>query len=447
MQEYITLYDYLLLPFYLLLFFFIVRKKAKKYEGTGLKKIFFAAFWLRMAGAIFYGLLIQYYYGYGDSFGFYLGGNMLSHMIQHDISSLKYLFASGNEIIVEAKAMGLADEAPASMPIDSNAFVMKVSAIISFFTFNKYLIISVCFGFFSFIGIWKLFYIFYELNSKKHKRLLAIFVIYFPSCWFWGSGLLKESLCIGALGILLGALYKMFISKQEYIKNVILIICMLYILLMVKSYIIAILAVSAFIGISAFLIGKIKTKFIKIGFITGFLISAYFIIVNLDTSIIDNFVNDSFRQIKTFQSSYQAVQMEDESSKATFSLSDINPTLQGILLNAPMVIGTCLFRPFPWEAKKIIMFFSSLEALVTLFATVYLLMSMFVIKFFKYVFEDPVNLFCFIFCLLFALLIGYTTFNFGTMVRYKIIFLPFYFFMLIHIYTAKQDHAAAKATI
>ena len=81
MQQIITPYDFALLPIYLFIFYFIVRKKSKKYKILGLKNIFIIAFILRMAGSVFYSLLIQYYYGYGDSFGFYLGGNVLSHMI------------------------------------------------------------------------------------------------------------------------------------------------------------------------------------------------------------------------------------------------------------------------------------------------------------------------------------------------------------------------------
>ncbi|HUS02576.1 MAG TPA: hypothetical protein VMY77_12650, partial [Chitinophagaceae bacterium] len=93
MQEIITPYDFVLLPIYLLIFYLIVRKKSKKYKELGLKRIFITAFIFRMAGSIFYCLLIQYYYGYGDSFGFYQGGTVLADMIQKDIASVKYLFA------------------------------------------------------------------------------------------------------------------------------------------------------------------------------------------------------------------------------------------------------------------------------------------------------------------------------------------------------------------
>src|SRR5215212_4584250 len=139
MQEIITTYDFVLLPIYLFIFYFIVRKKSKKYEKIGLRKIFITAFILRMVGSIGYSLLIQYYYGYGDSFGFYHGGNVISDMINKDITSLKYLFAPADEIVTAAKSMGFGNDVPVSMPIESNVVIMKISAVLSYLTFNKYL--------------------------------------------------------------------------------------------------------------------------------------------------------------------------------------------------------------------------------------------------------------------------------------------------------------------
>ena len=40
--------------------------------------------------------------------------------------------------------------------------------------------------------------------------------------------------------------------------------------------------------------------------------------------------------------------------------------------------------------------------------------------------KDPVILYCFLFAILFALFVGATTANFGTLVRYKIPCTPFY---------------------
>lgn len=441
MQEIITPYDFLLLPFYLFIFYLVIRRKSKKYKDLNLKKIFLIAFAVRMLGSLLYSLVIQYYYGYGDTFGYYEGGDVITFLLQKDISSIKYFFASGKEISAAAKLAGYERAIPVTIANDSNVLVMKLSAIVSFFSFNKYLVISAFFGFFSFIGIWKLFYVFNEINKRRHTRLLALLILFLPSVWFWGSGLNKESVCVGALGISIYLIYKNFIKKSFSFRDILLLAIMLYILTVVKSYITIIMFISLVVVLIYHLISRIKNIVLRGGVLIISFLSLYIILDNLNFGdIVENFVNTAFNQIQSLQNSYQAVQDDDERSKATFMLADMDPSLGNLTANIPLVIGSCLFRPFPWEAKKIIIFLSSLEAVLMLMATLYVLIKTYFLGFFKYVFSNHYALFCLVFSLLFALLIGYTTFNFGTMVRYKIIFLPFYFFTLIYVYSLKKDH-------
>ena len=407
-MEIITQYDFFLLPLYLLIFYLIVLKRSKKYAAMGLKKTFLLAFWLRMAGSVFYCLLIQYYYGYGDTFGFYNGGNVLSGMIHQDITAVKYLFYPAKDVINAAKAMGFADTIPVSMPNDSNAFIMKVSAVLSFFTFNKYMLISVCFGFFSFIGIWKLFYVFYQMNDKKNVRLLSFFVLFLPSLWFWGSGLLKEPICVGALGIIIYLFYKNFIEKRFSFRDMFVIICMLVMLTIVKNYITAILLLSLLVALFYKLIAKVKILIFRILIFSILVVAITIALITLDvSSYIKDFVNDSVTQIQLFQKGYQSSQeMDDVGSKATFAISSIDPSLESILINSPGVIGTCMFRPFIWESQKAIILVASLEAMFTLLMTVYVIGRLKVLWFFKYIFTDAFLWFCFVFSILFALVIG-----------------------------------------
>jgi len=51
-------------------------------------------------------------------------------------------------------------------------------------------------------------------------------------------------------------------------------------------------------------------------------------------------------------------------------------------------------------------------------------------KSFKIIFSDPVLIFCFVFSILFAGIVGMTTTNFGALVRYKIPCLAFYLMMI-----------------
>ena len=196
-MQYITVFDYLLLPVYLFLFYIIVKKISVKYPDAALRKYFFISFYLHMLGAVAYALMVQYYYGYGDSFVFYYGSNFLSTQIMNDAGNIKYFFKPA----LEAKAwfdMEVGDlNYSGYFGIASNLFIMKISAVLSLISFNKYLITTLFFGVFSFAGLWKLFLVFKDINKDKQVKLLAWTVLYMPSIWFWGSGLIKDSVCMG----------------------------------------------------------------------------------------------------------------------------------------------------------------------------------------------------------------------------------------------------------
>ena len=72
------------------------------------------------------------------------------------------------------------------------------------------------------------------------------------------------------------------------------------------------------------------------------------------------------------------------------------------------------------------------------------------LNFIRAILKDPVILYCLLFALLFALFVGATTANFGTLVRYKIPCIPFYIIALFLIlnYTGKlKDSPAIGGTV
>ena len=240
----ITIFDYLLLPVYLFIFYIIVKKRSIKYTDAEIRKFFFIAFFLRMFGAVAYSMMVQYYYGYGDSFIYYAGSNYLRDHLLQDANNIKYFFASAEDVkkwydfeVGDISYSGY-------YGVASNLFVMKVSAILSFLAFNKFLIISLFFGFFSFAGQWRLFRVFNDINKGRHTKLLAWAVLYTPSIWFWGSGLMKDSICIGGIGFIVYYLYEIFIKKNFSLKRLLMLALMVYLVGSIKSYIIIILTVS-----------------------------------------------------------------------------------------------------------------------------------------------------------------------------------------------------------
>ncbi len=441
-MQHITIIDYLLLPVYLYFFYILVKRKSLKFDDVELRKIFLIAFALRMFGSFAYSMMVQYYYGYGDSFTYYVGSNFLSDQLLQDAGNIKYFFQSADEVkkwydfeVGDTNYAGY-------FGVTSNLFVMKISAIVSFLAFNKFLIISLVFGFFSFAGQWKMFRVFNDINKGQNQKLMAWAVLYTPSIWFWGSGLMKESICLGGLGFIVHILYKTFIKKKFSLKDLVILIILVYLVGSIKSYIIIILVVSLSTIVFFNLISTFKNIVIK-----GFIVLV-FIFTSSVIAYVSNFgeqlqtlAEESKAQVDTYQKNYEAT--EDE-GKGTLAVKEIDASVGGMILHSPAAIFTCLYRPFIWESRgKLIILFTSLESMLLLFSTLYLVYKMKFFGFFKAVFSNQYILFSFVLSLLFALIIGFTTYNFGTMVRYKIMLLPFYYFMLVQIYTIYKDKSVA----
>jgi hypothetical protein len=128
-----------------------------------------------------------------------------------------------------------------------------------------------------------------------------------------------------------------------------------------------------------------------------------------------------------------------EQDGAAYDLGDFDPTLSGILNKILPAINVTLFRPYPWETRSIIQFFSSLESTIILFLTLYLVLKRNIFKTIKNIYKDPNLIMCLSFSLIFAFFVGISSYNFGSLSRYKIPSTPFYMlFLVILIFKEKK---------
>ncbi len=432
-MDFITIYDYLLLPVYLFAFYFVVAMKAKKYEGTPLKKILLIGFFLHMAGSVLYCLVIQYYYGYGDSFGFFQGSDFIRKVISSTGDPFSPFFMSSDDFEKMYAVANVSDNTlPTGIDVASNLMIMKISAVLSYLSFNSYLIISLFFGLFSFTGLWKLYKTLNEIIEKKSPLLLAFAILYVPSVCFWGSGLIKDSVCLGATGFIAYYLYKIFIKKKFRYRDPVLLLVMVYLLFTIKSYIAVGLMVAAVSAYVLNIILRTKKSFFKLAIVSFILLASAVILIVSFSSTLDSIIEDSKNNIETFKDAYNT--LNDDENGSGFSNIDADISLPGVILRSPLAVFTTLFRPFLWESNKLVMLLSSMESFLALLLTLFVLIKCRLWRFFYYIFADPYLFFCFIFTLIMGVIIGLSTFNFGTMVRYRLPVLPFYFFMLLYIY-------------
>lgn len=233
---------------------------------------------------------------------------------------------------------------------------------------------------------------------------------------------------MASLGWLLYSSHQLFVKKQFKLKYFIILLLCITIIGFVKIYIIAAFIPTYLFYLIILLIKKIKNGFVRrmvLPFMLVMLVTLYFIFSDaIDQSLGSYSLDKLFDTVKEQQGIYLTA--EDADKGSVFSIGNFEPTLGGFINKMPEGIVAAIYRPFLWESKKVIMLFSALESLFLLWFTLYVMYKTGIGKFFKAIIKDPFIFLCITYALLFGALVGLSTFNFGTLARYRIPLIPFY---------------------
>jgi hypothetical protein len=436
--------DLILFPLFVFLSGLYFKRARRKLNNPLLVKYHRQGYWIKMFSCLAF-IIYSVYLSPGDSIGLYQKeGNHLYHLILNDESHWKWLFTNGKYF---DESLALDPWNKGYFRAEANFIVIKIVAFLSFFTFGSYAAISVIFASIAYAGIWKLFLFFYYQRPNLHKKF-ALAIIYFPTIVFWSSGIMKDPLCIAAVGFMTYYLYEIFYNKKKIIRNGLLATIAICLLAVIKVYIlISYLPFFIFFIILKYLEG-IHTKLLR------YLIAPFLIAGSMYgfTLVIDSYqeqlgafaIEELAESIEHMNVVYNAKDGKEDAS-SNFDLGvEFDGSMQGLVKVAPAAILATFYRPFIWESKKMSSLIASLESLVLLFFTFYLLVRCRIYRLIGYIFSDSLLMFCLLFAIVFATFIGASTLNFGTLVRYKIPCLPFYVIFLMLAYEKVKERLVRK---
>ena len=420
--------DFLLYPVYLLIFYFFYSARRKNIHDPVLKHYHRIGFWIKALMVIPFAFF-NFKISPGDSYVLYhVEGVNIYHLILKDFSNIRWIFAPGTEYDQSGLLFDTWNDGYCR---DNNNFMIcRIVAIMSFFTLGKYLITCLFFSMISFSGVWRLYRFFYEQYPHLHKQL-AIAILFLPTFVFWSSGILKDPLCTGALGWMTYGLYEILYKKKNFIRNSIAIVISFYVFVILKIYIL----VSYVPFLLLFLVLKnvnlIRNTFFKLllglGLLVGIMLGFTKIMNELKGSMSKYAGQGITKTIQGYQKSYAA---QESWAESNFSLGvEYDGSVFSLLKMAPAAVIATLYRPFIWESRKASTLLSSLESLAIMLFTLQVIFLLGPVKFFKAL-KDPAIMYCIAFSVLFALFVGATTPNFGTLCRYKIPCMPFYIISL-----------------
>ena len=436
MDNNLSIFDLLLPPIYILIAFSYGYRITKKNIQEKPEYTYFTrGLIVRIIGAITLGLVYFFYYGGGDTTNYFQTSSAYANLMFKNPSEfwIGWLGDAKGQYFSFDETTGY----PVYSPKDSHSFfVVRLLIPIVTLGFHSYFTTAVLVALLTYSGMWKLYQTFL-LEFPTLKKEFAIACLFIPSCVFWGSGLMKDSFTLSAVGWFTFSFYHFFIKKERKISYGLYLFISSFVILAIKPYIFFALLPGSILWLSNNVVKKINhgfVRFIATPIILGLGgIAGYFALDNMGDNLgqykLDTVLDKAVVTQKDMKADYYGGK--------TYDIGEFDASITGIISKAPVAIFSGIFRPGIWDVRNVVMLISSLENSYLLILTVFLLVKLKILGFFVLIRKNPMLLFCMLFSLFFAFSVGLTVANFGSLVRLRLPELPFFvagIFMLRHLY-------------
>jgi len=426
------LYDIIVTILYLILVYALAfAAKAMFPKNELYKKYFLKGFSAKIFGGLGFALVYTYYYSYGgDTMAYYHDASLISdYFFKDPIDALRLLW---NPITVESGNAQEVIRQFALVHTGSEFPVVRTAAILNLIGMNSFYSTTILFATVSYFGVWHFFLVFAK-RYPQIKNQLAIAILFIPSVFFWGSGIMKDSMVIGYLGLMLYGIDRFL---ETGFKRVFWSLVTLYcgmVIFSVKAYVIMALAPALVIWVVLNTKDKIKSKLIRVSVIP-FLIAISIVGMAFSLEVLGRY--QSKYSMENFFSSAHSMQnwhyqegsntSESHGRGSSYTLGDYDPSVAGTLKQFPAAVNVTFFRPYFWEIKNVAMLASAIESFIMLLFTLYIFIGLGPFRILRLLAADSFLLMSIAFAIFFAFAVGFTSYNFGALARYKIPCIPFY---------------------
>lgn len=398
-------------------------------------RYFFPALTVKIFGAIALGFIYQFYYRGGDTYNFHTYGSRQIWLAftESPQDAFKILFGSTDQIgLYKYTSKILFYHDPRSF------FVIRIATIFDLITFSSYSATAVLFSLWSFTGSWALFVTFYKRYPQLHFQL-AVCALFIPSVVFWGSGILKDSLVLGALCLATYSIDLLINQRRLRLSTILVLIISIYVIFSVKLFILQAFLPAVMLWVSYKKImgsPSVMVRLLVLPFLlAGGALLSYWMVAKVGESDSRYAIDNIARTAKV--TAYDIGFYTGRDAGSGYSLGEQDGTFTGMLLKAPQAINVTLFRPYLWEVKNVLMFLTALEGTILLIMVVYILVSARV-RIFS-ILNNPDTVFLLVFSIIIAFAVGITSYNFGTLARYKIPMLPYFSIGIVLIYFKNNE--------
>jgi len=430
-----SIFDVFLIPLYLGIFYFFARRTVSANYRDPLYRVYYIkGLNYKFAGTFGFAFIYLFYYKGGDTLEYYYAASPMIKLLMLDpIWFFKFIFGIYNHY---PEYLGVDLSANAGMYLTHGAAtltVIRIASVLNLLSCNSFVVLCLFFAFICYHFVWRAFKLLVSLYPVLHKQLAFAFLM-IPSVLFWGSGVGKDTVMLGAIMLIFYCYYTLFIKKEFRLKYLLLFVTAIYTTALIRGFILFTIIPCLMLMTVVYYQKQIKSSMLRF-LVAPIILSAgmgasFFFVKSLGDSV-DTYKMDSLqKKAEGFRSWHSTLNKVEGGSGYTIG-EDFSYTTAGVVAHAPIAAAIALFGPFPWQIRNAVMLLSGLESLAFLYFTVKIIFNRRIYKLFNVLSSDPIIVFCIPFTLILAVAIGLTSFNYGALVRYKIPVLPFFALSII----------------
>lgn len=419
----------------------------KAYRSNSLyKKWFIKGLTVKLLGGLAFAFVYTFYYEYGGDSRSYFEDSML--VAQSITDGLQTFFDVLNRKIVNVEYSSLSYVVQMAFKDPREYFVVNFVSIFTVLGGFSYFSTSLLIATFTYWGVWR----FYELMVKffpDMEREMAFAILFVPSVVFWGSGISKDSLILCCVGLFLYHINEVMSGKFWQIRSLLIIVVTGYFMFVVKAYVLISLAPAIILWRTLYLKDRIKSGLIRgailpvflgVG-IFGMVYTLNWISIYSSRYSIDSFVSTA-QSMQDWHYVEGANSADNHGRGSSYTLGEYDGSdWRGLLKIFPAAVNVTYFRPYLWEVNNAAMLAQAMESLIFLLVTVFTLIRVGPLKVYRFISNDSLLLMCVVFAIFFGFAVGFSSYNFGALSRYKIPAVPFFVAALLII---RHKHLMGK---
>ena len=392
--------------------FFWINALRNRVKGAPLAKFFLPALAYRVAMGWLLGYVFLVYYQQGDTINYFRDARELANVAyQQPEMYLRTLLGEESlppELVYANQPRAL--------------FFVKLVSLVNIITYNDYWLSAAYLSFISFGSSWLLAnYLSYQFPQQQTAAVIAF--LFYPSVAFWGAGILKESVAVAAIMLITWITWRILtknFTTRGLIGLLLLLVSAIWLLWQVKYYYAGVLLPTLIaVGVAYVFVTSQRPVAALLTFVGCFLLlisAGGFLhprlqLPHLAQTLVDN--HDTIVQLSE--------------NEHIINFSDLKPSCKSLLSNLPRAIASGLFRPLVGEVNTIFGWLVGIENTLLLLLSVDAVVNSWKMRT-NYINRLWITA-ALTYIIILAGLLAFASPNFGSLMRYKVSYLPFLVFL------------------